>query len=246
MSSEEVKVALVTGGSRGIGRACAARLAQDGFAVAYTYNRTPKKEAESLGDGLQAYPIRMDVSEPSEVQDAVSQIEKELGRIGVLVHCAGVVSDDLLLRMKPDQFDSVLKTNLYSAFYLAKAVLPGMIRSRQGRIVLVSSVAGFMGNPGQVNYAASKAGLLGFARSLAKEVGSRNITVNLVVPGFIDTDMVRALPQARLEAVKPLIPLNRLGLAEEVAALVAFLCSEEAAYITGAAIPIDGGLAMGL
>lgn len=230
------RVVLVTGGNRGIGRAIAEAFAGAGDQVAVTVRH-------GRVDGMLS--VTCDVNDTASVDKAVTAVEVELGPIEVLVANAGITDDKLLLQMDEASFESVLNTNLVGAFRLVKRALPKMLRARRGRIVLISSVAGLSGSPGQANYAASKAGLVGFARSLAREIGSRAITVNVVAPGFVETDMTAALGQARRDEVLPQIPLRRFGLADEVAGAVRWLASPEAAYVTGAVIPVDGGLGMG-
>ena len=230
------RVVLVSGGNRGIGRAVADRFAAGGDRVAVTVRATPV-------EGLLGVPC--DVTDTAAVDKAVATVEEKLGTVEVLVANAGITDDKLLLQMDEASFASVLDTNLVGTFRLVKAALPKMLRSRRGRVVLISSVAALSGSPGQANYAASKAGLIGFARSLARELGRRNVTVNVVAPGFIETDMTAALGQARRDEVLPQVPLGRFGLADEVAGAVHWLASPEAAYVTGAVIPVDGGLGMG-
>jgi 3-oxoacyl-[acyl-carrier protein] reductase len=230
------RVVLVSGGNRGIGRAIAEGFAAGGDQVAVTV-RSGRVEG--------VLSVMCDVTDSASVDKAVGAVEVELGPVEVLVANAGITDDKLLLQMDEASFASVLDTNLVGAFRLVKRALPKMLRARKGRIVLISSVAGLSGSPGQANYAASKAGLVGFARSLARELGARAITVNVVAPGFIETDMTAALSEARRDEVLPQIPLKRFGLAREVAGAVRWLASEEAAYVTGAVIPVDGGLGMG-
>lgn len=191
------------------------------------------------------FSVPCDVTDTAAVDKAVERVEAELGTVDVLVANAGVTDDKLLLQMDEASFTSVLDTNLTGAFRLVKRALPKMLRARRGRVVFISSIAGLSGSPGQANYAASKAGLIGFARSLARELGSRNITVNVVAPGFIETDMTAVLGPARRDEMLAQVPLRRFGLAEEVAGTVHWLASEDAAYVTGAVIPVDGGLGMG-
>ncbi|KIH96825.1 3-oxoacyl-ACP reductase [Streptomonospora alba] len=229
--------ALVTGGNRGIGRAIAGELSAAGDQVAVTY-RSGEPPEGLLG-------VNCDITDTAQVDTAFKRIEEEQGPVEVLVANAGVSKDNLLAMMSEEDFSSVLDTNLTGAFRVAKRAARGMIRRRSGRIVLISSVVGLMGSGGQVNYAASKAGLVGFARSLARELGSRGITVNVVAPGFVETDMTADLPEERQAEIKKNVPLGRFGAAEEVATAVRFLASEDAAYITGAVIPVDGGLGMG-
>lgn len=228
---------LVTGGSRGIGLAIARELAAAGDDVAVTY-RSGEPPEDLLG-------VHCDITDTAQVDAAFKQVEEAHGPVEVLVANAGITKDQLLALMSEDDFSSVLDTNLTGSFRVAKRAVRGMMRKRTGRIVLISSVVGLLGSGGQVNYAASKAGLVGFGRSLARELGSRNITVNVVAPGFIDTDMTAALPEERQAEIKKNVPLGRYGSAQEIAKTVRFLASEDAAYITGAVIPVDGGLGMG-
>ena len=232
------QVALVTGANRGIGLATARALRDAGFTVAATYRSTPIDE-----DGITA--IRCDVTDVESVDAAFSEVEEKLGPVSVLVSNAGITKDGLTLRMGEDDFTSVLDSNLTGGFRVAKRAVKAMMKARSGRIIFISSIVGIGGQAGQANYAASKAGLHGLARSLAKEFSSRNITVNVVAPGPIATDMTAALTDAQLEAMTSVVPLGRMGEPEEIAATVAFLASPAAAYITGTIIPVDGGMAMG-
>jgi 3-oxoacyl-[acyl-carrier protein] reductase len=241
-------VALVTGASRGIGQAVALALAADGFAVAVNYAASADK-AEAVADqirrdGGSAIAVQADVGDVDAVAAMVATVENEFGPVTVLVNNAGITDDGLLLRMTADQWDRVLSTNLRSAFLCTKAVLRGMIRAKGGRIINISSVSGVAGNAGQANYAASKAGLIGFTKSIAKEVGSRGITVNAVAPGFIATDMTDALGDNVTDAATAQISLGRLGEPEEIASVVGYLASDGASYITGQFIVVDGGLAL--
>jgi len=246
--SLEGKVALVTGASRGIGKAIAEKLGAMGATVIGT--ATSDSGAENISEYLKAAGIvgvgmKLDVASNEEVEAVVASIKEQFGDVAVLVNNAGITKDNLMLRMKAEEWDSVINTNLSSVFKASKAVLKGMTRARWGRIVNISSVVGSMGNGGQSNYAASKAGIEGFGRSLAKEVGSRGITVNAVAPGFIQTDMTHALPEKQKEALLQQVPAGRLGQANEIAETVAFLVSDAAAYITGETIHVNGGMYMG-
>ncbi len=231
------RVVLITGGSRGIGRATAERFVALGDKVAVTYNTTAPS-----GDFL---AVQCDVTQESHVERAFTEVEEKLGPVEVLVSNAGITKDGLLLRMKEADFVDVVDANLTGAFRVAKRATQSMLRARRGRIILVSSVVGLLGQAGQANYAASKAGLVGFARSLARELGSRNITVNVVAPGPVDTDMTRKLGDDKLKAFADLVPLGRIATPDEIAGAIAFLASADAAYITGAVLPVDGGLGMG-
>ncbi|MCW2897874.1 MAG: 3-oxoacyl-(acyl-carrier-protein) reductase [Streptosporangiaceae bacterium] len=228
---------LVTGGNRGIGLAIARELATAGDAVAVTYRSGDAPE------GL--FGVKCDVTSSEDVDAAFGKVEAEQGPVEVVVANAGITKDTLLAIMSEDDFGSVLDTNLTGAFRVSKRAVKGMMRKRRGRILLVSSVVGMLGSAGQSNYAASKAGLVGFARSLARELGSRNITVNVVAPGFVETDMTAALGEDRHAEIKKHIPLGRIASADEIAKVVRFLASDDAAYITGAVIPVDGGMGMG-
>lgn len=243
----EGKVALVTGATRGIGKAIAQRLAAAGATVVGT--ATTETGAASISAYLQEMGAKgagavLNVTQPEAIDTLVETIAKQYGTPQILVNNAGITRDNLMLRMKAQEWDDVIDTNLTSIFRLTKACLKGMTRARWGRIVSIGSIVGTMGNAGQANYAAAKAGLEGFSRALAKEVGSRNITVNTVAPGFIDTDMTKDLPEANKEAMLSQIPAGRLGKPEEIAAAVAYLVSEEAAYVTGATLPVNGGMYM--
>ncbi len=241
-------VALVTGGSRGIGRAIALQLAQSGAAVAVNYAaRVDAADAvvkEITDAGGQALAVEADVSRPAAVEAMFDTVGKQFGAIDILVNNAGITRDDLLLRMDLDQWDDVLAVNLRSVYLTSKAALRGMLRARWGRIISIGSVAGLAGNPGQTNYAAAKAGLIGFSKSLAKEVGSRGITVNVVAPGFIETDMTGALGDDAAESAAKATSLGRLGRPDEIASAVGYLASEQASYITGQVLVVDGGLAL--
>ena len=235
------RVVLVTGGNRGIGLACALAFAADGHRVAVTCRG--EAPAELVEAGILAVPC--DVTDSVTVDAAFATIEEELGPVEVLVANAGITRDGLVLRMSDGDFTDVIDANLTGAFRVARRAVRGMMRARWGRIILVSSIAGRIGQTGQANYAASKAGLVGLGRSLAKEFASRNVTVNVVAPGPILTDMLAALPEEQQAAYAEAVPLGRLGLAGEVAAAVTFLASDGAAYVTGAVLPVDGGLFMG-
>ncbi|HWV08978.1 MULTISPECIES: 3-oxoacyl-ACP reductase FabG [unclassified Pseudomonas] len=241
------KVALVTGASRGIGQAIALELGRQGATVIGT--ATSESGAERItetlkANGVEGRGLMLDVSSDESVTSVLEHIQQHVGQPLILVNNAGITRDNLMLRMKDDEWFDVINTNLNSLYRLSKAVLRGMTKARYGRIINIGSVVGAMGNAGQVNYAAAKAGLEGFGRALAREVGSRAITVNAVAPGFIDTDMTRELPEAQREALLTQIPLGRLGQAEEIANVVAFLASDGAAYVTGATIPVNGGMYM--
>jgi 3-oxoacyl-[acyl-carrier protein] reductase len=228
---------LVTGGNRGIGLAIARELAAGGDDVAVTY-RSGEPPEGFLG-------VRCDITDSAQVDAAFKEVEEAQGPVEVLVANAGITKDQLLALMSEDDFSSVLDTNLTGSFRVAKRAVRGMMRKRSGRIILISSVVGLLGSGGQANYAASKAGLVGFGRSLARELGSRNITVNVVAPGFIETDMTGALPEERQTEIKKNIPLGRFGGTEDIARTVSFLAGPGGAYISGAVIPVDGGMGMG-
>lgn len=239
------KVALVTGGSRGIGKAVASRLAGAGARVALVDVVDPKQvEAAAREIGGGAIAVRANVVDADDVGAAVSQIEEQLGPIDVLVNNAGITRDGLLIRMTEEAWSAVLDVNLKGVFNMTKAVTRGMMKRRGGRVVNIASVVGITGNAGQANYAASKAGVIGFTKSVAKELAARNVLVNAVAPGFIDTDMTRALPEAARETLRKLIPLGRLGAAEDVANAVLFLSSDLASYMTGQVVVVDGGMVM--
>ncbi|PLW82139.1 3-oxoacyl-ACP reductase [Kineobactrum sediminis] len=246
-ASDTGKVALVTGASRGIGRAIAERLAGDGFTVVGT--ATTQAGADAISGylqegGYQGCGMTLDVADQVGVEAVVKGITQRFGAPLVLVNNAGITRDNILMRMKTDEWHSVIDTNLNALYRVSKACLRGMTKARWGRIVSITSVVGAMGNAGQSNYAASKAGAEGFSRALARELGSRAITVNCVAPGFIDTDMTRELGDEQRDSLVRQIPLSRLGEAAEIGALVGFLCSDNAAYITGETIHINGGMNM--
>jgi len=239
------EVALVTGASRGIGAAIAARLAADGARVIGT--ATTAEGAARITERLGPVGGRgtvLDVSRQDSIEAVLADVEGQEGTIGILCNNAGITRDALLLRMKAEDWDAELNTNLAAVFRLSKGVLRGMMKARKGRIISIASVVGVMGNAGQANYAAAKAGMIGFTKSLAREVGSRGITANVVAPGFIDTDMTRSLSEPQRETLSAQIPLARLGSAQDVAAAVAFLASAEAGYITGETLHVNGGMFM--
>ena len=231
------RVVLITGGSRGIGLACAQRFAQLGDKVAVTYNSSPPPPA--------FFGVKCDVTDTAQVDAAFKAVEEHFGPVEILVSNAGITKDTLLLRMSEADFSNVVDANLTAAFRVVKRATQGMLKARKGRIILMSSVVGLLGSAGQANYAASKAGLVGFARSLARELGSRSITVNVVAPGPVATDMTAALGEDRLKELTSAVPLNRMATPEEIAGVVAFLAGDDGAYITGAVIPVDGGLGIG-
>jgi 3-oxoacyl-[acyl-carrier protein] reductase len=243
----EGKVALVTGASRGIGEATALELSRYGAIVVGT--ATSAENAARFADKLAAQGnggtgLAMNVNDAEQVDSTLAAVQEKFGDIAILVNNAGITRDNLLLRMKDEEWDEIMSTNLRSVFRLSKRVLRPMVKARFGRIISVTSVVGVMGNAGQTNYAASKAGIIGFSKSLAREVGARNITVNCVAPGFIDTDMTRALTVEQRDALVEHIPLGRLGTAQDVAAAVSFLASPGASYITGCTLHVNGGMHM--
>ncbi|UUT35241.1 3-oxoacyl-ACP reductase FabG [Microbacterium elymi] len=231
------RVVLVTGGNRGIGRAIAERFVAAGYPVAVTARSGQGPEG--------TLTVRADVTDAASVDAAFSEVEQQLGPVAVVVANAGITKDTLLLRMTEDDFDSVVDTNLGGTFRVVKRASKGMLKARWGRVILISSVVGLYGSAGQINYASSKAGLVGFARSLTRELGARGITANVVAPGFIETEMTAELPEEKKAEYKKAIPAGRYASADEVAGVVTWLASEDAAYISGAVIPVDGGLGMG-
>ena len=235
--TSDLKVALITGGNRGIGLAIANKFKAEGYQVVVTY-RSGNPPADIEG-------VVMDVTDSESVNAGIATIEKKYGRIDVLVANAGITKDGLVMRMSDADFDSVIDTNLNGAFRVARACTRGMMKQKSGRMIFIGSVVGMLGSAGQVNYAATKSGLIGMARSFARELGSRGITANVVAPGFVDTDMTAVLDETRKAEIVSAVPLGRFCSADEIAGVVAFLASPEAAYISGAVIPIDGGLGMG-
>ncbi|CAM3874984.1 MULTISPECIES: 3-oxoacyl-ACP reductase FabG [Rahnella] len=240
----EGKIALVTGASRGIGRAIAEKLVAGGAKVIGT--ATSEKGAEAISEylGENGKGIMLNVVDSASIEQVLATIRAEFGEIDILVNNAGITRDNLLMRMKDDEWQDILDTNLTSVFRLSKAVMRAMMKKRCGRIITIGSVVGTMGNAGQANYAAAKAGLIGFSKSLAREVASRGITVNVVAPGFIETDMTRALTDDQRAGILSSVPANRLGDAKEIASAVAFLASDEAGYITGETLHVNGGMYM--
>ncbi len=235
------RVALITGGNRGIGLAIARRLSRAGHRVAVTYRREPPADA----DAHNLTCVRCDVTDPESVTSALAETTERLGAPEILVCNAGITRDGLVLRMSEENFGAVIDANLTGSFRAAKQAVRAMVRARWGRIVFISSVSGIGGQPGQANYAASKAGLIGLARSLAKEFASRSVTVNVVAPGAVGTDMLAALNDDQLASIVDRVPLGRVGEADEIAAAVEFLVSEDASYVTGIVLAVDGGLSMG-
>lgn len=241
------KIAVVTGGSRGIGEAIAGHLAALGATV--VLSARTKKAAESVAaaireNGGSAEGVALDLTDPDSVDSCVAAVLERHQRIDILVNNAGITSDNLLMRMKPEEWESVISTNLGGTYRMCRAVVPKMVRARYGRIVNISSVVGTLGNPGQANYAAAKSGIEAFSRSLARELASRNITVNSVAPGFIDTDMTRVLDDKQRDALLSQVPLGRLGSPQDVAAAVAFLVESQAQYVTGITLHVNGGMHM--
>ena len=242
------KCAVVTGAAKGIGKAIALKLASSGVNIVLNYRSSEDKaietEKEILSLGVEVLRIKGDISKPNDVENLIECAKKKFGKIDIMVNNAGITKDTLLLRMKEEDFDSVINVNLKGVFNCLKAITPVMVKQKEGKIINLSSVVGLVGNAGQVNYAASKAGVIGMTKSLAKEIGSRGITVNAVAPGFIETDMTDVLGDRFKEEAKKSIPLKRLGKAEDVAEVVAFLASDSANYITGQVIHVDGGMVM--
>lgn len=241
------KLALVTGASRGIGQAIALELGREGAVVIGT--ATSEKGAQAITDafaqaGIQGKGMVLDVGSDESVEQVVKAVTDEYGAISILVNNAGITRDNLLMRMKAEEWDAVINTNLTSLYRVCKACIRGMMKAKVGRIINIASVVGSSGNAGQTNYSAAKAGMLGFTRSLAQEIGSRGITVNAVAPGFIDTDMTKELPEEQRQKLMANIPLGRLGQAQEIAGAVAFLASDAAAYITGETLHVNGGMYM--
>ena len=242
------KCAVVTGAAKGIGKAIALKLASSGVNIVLNYRSSEDKaietEKEILSLGVEVLRIKGDISKPNDVENLIDCAKNKFGKIDIMVNNAGITKDTLLLRMKEEDFDSVINVNLKGVFNCLKAITPVMVKQKEGKIINLSSVVGLVGNAGQVNYAASKAGVIGMTKSLAKEIGSRGITVNAVAPGFIGTDMTDVLGDRFKEEAKKSIPLKRLGKAEDVAEVVAFLASDSANYITGQVIHVDGGMVM--
>lgn len=238
-------VVLITGGSRGIGAACAQWFFDHGYRVAITYRGDAAPSGPTRANDERFFPVRCDVTRTGEVDAAFAEIEERFGPVEVLVANAGITDDTLLVRMSDETWHGVIETNLTGAFLPIRRATTKMLRLRHGRIIVVSSVSAFVGLPGQANYGASKAGLVGLARAVAREVASRNITVNVVAPGLVETDMTAALGDERLEAMSAQVPLARAGTPAEVAAAIGFLASDDAGYITGAVLAVDGGLGMG-
>jgi 3-oxoacyl-[acyl-carrier protein] reductase len=247
MTRLDGKVALVTGASRGIGRGIGLALAQAGATVVGAATSAPGADSfrQALeAEGLKGTGIVMNVTDPAQIDAALDSIQKDYGAVVILVNNAGITRDNLLMRMKDEEWDDIVATNLTSVYRLGKAVIRGMMKAREGRIINITSVVGAVGNAGQTNYAAAKSGVVGFSKALAREVGSRNITVNCVAPGFIDTDMTRALSDEQRQGLLRQIPLGRLGAVDDIAQAVLFLASNGASYITGCTLHVNGGMHM--
>jgi len=246
--SESSRVALVTGAGRGIGKAVATRLGEMGYSVAVNYNRSREGAEDVVAQlknaGARAEAFQADVSEKRDVERMFQEIEARMGTVLVVVNNAGITRDNLLMRMKDEEWEDVIAKDLKSVFLVTRRAIRGMVKTKWGRIVNISSVIALTGNPGQTNYAAAKAGIIGFTKSVAREVGSRYITANAIAPGFIETDMTAVLPEETKDAMLGQIPAGRFGKAEDVAELVAFLVSEKASYISGQVIAVDGGMTM--
>ena len=245
---EEGRVAVVTGGTRGIGRAIALRLAAEGANVAVSY-RSKDDAAEETAEAVRAAGVKCeifkgDVASPEEVQALFKGVSDVFGRVDILVNNAGITRDNITMRMKEDEFDKVIRTNLGGTYLCTRAALRPMVRARWGRIVNISSVVGLVGNSGQANYAASKAGIIGFTKSVAREVAQRGITANAVAPGYVETELTGSLPEEVKDQIRSQVPMGRFGEAEEVAEVVAFLVGEGAGYVTGQTIAVDGGMTM--
>ncbi len=241
------KIALITGASRGIGKAISLALGKSGAVVVGTSTSEAgadliSKEFEN--QGIKGYGVALDVTDKMQINSVLEKIQKELGTVSILINNAGITSDNLFMRMKDDEWHKVIETNLSSLFYMSRGCIKSMMKARFGRIVNIGSVVGSMGNPGQTNYCAAKAGLLGFTKSLAREIGSRNITVNAIAPGFISTDMTHVLTEAQREMLLQQVPLGRLGQPEDIASAVLFLVSDAASYVTGETLHINGGMYM--